>query len=64
MEALIKEKLHEIEQRENCRILLAVESGSRAWGFASPDSDYDVRFIASFMCAPERAISGSTGSVM
>ena len=45
VEALIKEKLLEIEQRENCRILLAVESGSRAWGFASPDSDYDVRFI-------------------
>ena len=45
MEALILEKLHKIEQRENCRILLAVESGSRAWGFASPDSDYDVRFI-------------------
>lgn len=44
MEALIKEKLKEIELRENCRILLAVESGSRAWGFASPDSDYDVRF--------------------
>ena len=41
MEVLIKEKLQEIEQRENCRILLAVESGSRAWGFASPDSDYD-----------------------
>ena len=47
MEALIQEKLHEIEKRENCRILLAVESGSRAWGFASPDSDYDVRFILS-----------------
>lgn len=45
MEALIKQKLREIELRENCRILLAVESGSRAWGFASPDSDYDVRFI-------------------
>ena len=45
MEALIKEKLHEIELWENCRILLAVESGSRAWGFASPDSDYDVRFV-------------------
>lgn len=45
MEALIREKLREIEQRENCRVLLAVESGSRAWGFASPDSDYDVRFI-------------------
>lgn len=45
MEKLILEKLNEIEQHENCRILLAVESGSRAWGFASPDSDYDVRFI-------------------
>ena len=45
MKELIQEKLREIEQREKCRILLAVESGSRAWGFASPDSDYDVRFI-------------------
>lgn len=42
---LINEKLMEIEKKENCKILLAVESGSRAWGFASPDSDYDVRFI-------------------
>ena len=41
----IKEKLRQIEERENIRILHAVESGSRAWGFASPDSDYDVRFI-------------------
>lgn len=41
----IQEKLAEIEQHENVKILLAVESGSRAWGFASPDSDYDVRFI-------------------
>lgn len=45
MEELIQEKLREIESKENCRILLAVESGSRAWGFASPDSDYDVRFV-------------------
>lgn len=45
MEKIIKEKLREIEERENIRVLLAVESGSRAWGFASPDSDYDVRFI-------------------
>jgi len=45
VETQIREKLQEIECREDCRILLAVESGSRAWGFASPDSDYDVRFI-------------------
>lgn len=45
MEKLITSKLHEIEQKEHVRILLAVESGSRAWGFASPDSDYDVRFV-------------------
>ena len=41
----IHRKLDEIEQAEDVKILLAVESGSRAWGFASPDSDYDVRFI-------------------
>lgn len=43
--ALIEQKLCEIEEKEQVRILHAVESGSRAWGFASPDSDYDVRFI-------------------
>ena len=45
MEELIKSKLKEIEEKENIKILHCVESGSRAWGFASPDSDYDVRFI-------------------
>ena len=45
MEQPIHSRLLEIEERENVRILLAVESGSRAWGFASPDSDYDVRFL-------------------
>lgn len=45
MEELIIQKLKEIEQTENIRILHAVEPGSRAWGFPSPDSDYDVRFI-------------------
>ena len=45
MKTMILEKLAEIERNENVRMILAVESGSRAWGFASPDSDYDVRFI-------------------
>lgn len=42
---IIEQKLKEIEQTEKVKILYCVESGSRAWGFASPDSDYDVRFI-------------------
>lgn len=41
----ILDELQEIERREGVRILHCVESGSRAWGFASADSDYDVRFI-------------------
>ncbi|MBK7982506.1 MAG: nucleotidyltransferase domain-containing protein [Candidatus Competibacteraceae bacterium] len=41
----ILERLDAIERRDAVRILYACESGSRAWGFASPDSDYDVRFI-------------------
>lgn len=45
MKARIKQALREIEKRENIEILYAVESGSRAWGFPSKDSDYDVRFI-------------------
>ncbi|MBP1991872.1 nucleotidyltransferase domain-containing protein [Paenibacillus eucommiae] len=41
----IVEELKKIEQEEQVRILYACESGSRAWGFPSKDSDYDVRFI-------------------
>ena len=41
----IKNRLLEIEKEQNVKILYAVESGSRAWGFESVDSDYDVRFI-------------------
>ena len=45
IEELVGRKLKEIEERENIRVLHAAESGSRAWGIASPDSDYDVRFV-------------------
>ena len=38
-------RLDAVEGEEDVRVLYACESGSRAWGFASPDSDYDVRFI-------------------
>lgn len=45
MREKIQAQLHRLEEEEHIKILFAVESGSRAWGFASPDSDYDVRFI-------------------
>ncbi len=45
METKIKDKLKDIEQQHNVKVLYACETGSRAWGFPSPDSDYDVRII-------------------
>ena len=45
MHARIQTALTQLEATHNIRILYACESGSRAWGFPSPDSDYDVRFI-------------------
>ena len=41
----VVEHLAKIEQEHDVMVLQAIESGSRAWGFPSPDSDYDVRFI-------------------
>lgn len=43
--AEIDKTLARIESEHQVRVLFACESGSRGWGFASPDSDYDVRFI-------------------
>lgn len=45
MRNIIISKLKDIEKNEKIKILYAVESGSRGWGFESADSDYDVRFI-------------------
>lgn len=45
LKALIIEKLKQIEIEHDVKILFAIESGSRAWGFPSKDSDYDVRFV-------------------
>lgn len=53
-------KLSEIEKKEHVKIIYAVESGSRAWGFESVDSDYDVRFIyvrekEDYLCLDEKS---------
>jgi hypothetical protein len=45
IEAEILRRLRSAEHEHNVQVVYACESGSRAWGFASPDSDYDVRFI-------------------
>lgn len=45
VQAIILQKLQQIERDFAVRILFAIESGSRAWGFPSPDSDFDVRFV-------------------
>jgi len=45
MQKEIKLKLKEIEKERDIEILFAVESGSRVWGFASENSDWDIRFV-------------------
>lgn len=55
METNIIESLDRIQREQNIRVLYAVESGSRAWGFASIDSDWDVRFI--YLRRPEWYLS-------
>jgi hypothetical protein len=41
----VEARLAALEREYWVRVLFAAESGSRAWGFPSPDSDFDVRFI-------------------
>lgn len=45
IENTITQRLHEITHSKEVRLLYGCETGSRGWGFASPDSDYDIRFI-------------------
>jgi predicted nucleotidyltransferase len=51
----ILQHLHQTARREGFQILYACETGSRGWGFASPDSDFDVRYI--FVYPRERYLS-------
>lgn len=45
MQQTILNELSAMEDAKNVRVLLSIESGSRSWGFASEDSDYDVRYV-------------------
>lgn len=48
MKNLIQDQIDLLRREKGLRVLFAAESGSRAWGFESPDSDYDVRLIYAF----------------
>ncbi len=50
IEREILDRLTAVEAEFGVRVVYACESGSRAWGFESPDSDYDVRFVYARPC--------------
>lgn len=45
MQTTIQNYIKQVEEKRNITVILACETGSRAWGFPSPDSDYDVRVV-------------------
>ncbi|MFK8104523.1 MAG: nucleotidyltransferase domain-containing protein [Saprospiraceae bacterium] len=59
MQKEIQQQLIQLTEQENIKILLAVESGSRAWGCPSPDSDFDVRIIFSRPIEKYLSVEGS-----
>lgn len=48
MRKKVSRQLKEVERRYGVRVLYACESGSRDWGFASPGSDHDMRFLYAY----------------
>lgn len=60
MKTKIKKLLKDIEKEKHIKIIFAIESGSRAWGMESKNSDYDVRFV--FTRQPEEYVSISEPS--
>ncbi|WP_226895286.1 DNA polymerase beta superfamily protein [Luteolibacter marinus] len=63
MDAEIAAYLDRIERQHGVRIPYACESGSRAWGFASPDSDYDIRFLFVRPEATYLSVAASTEAI-
>lgn len=63
MKTKIIEKLKELEEEYGIKIIMAVESGSRAWGMASKDSDYDVRFVYTYPIEKYLSIFGAKDSI-
>lgn len=63
MEDKIAHLLDDLEKERGIEILFACESGSRAWGFASPDSDYDIRFIYRRLLTESYLVTSGSDSI-